>query len=182
MRPIDPPPDVRARSIAQRFGRRRHSAVRGHPSEREYRLSIRARENGLRFSSDFSYVPIGHKSLCRLTIQLPSNNLSRNLSICLNFRERRFWQSKTHGLPKKETPVFTVAGQYTTREDGRSGRKDSNLVLHYCNLNATDDEQFLEIGRTNTVKKMAPHLTHIGVHDHGFNNVSTYGNLRRNDP
>ena len=26
---------------------------------------------------------------------------------------------------------------------------------------------------------MAPHLTHIGVHDHGFNNVSTYGNLWR---
>ena len=26
---------------------------------------------------------------------------------------------------------------------------------------------------------MAPHVTHIGVHDHGFNNVSTYGNLRR---
>ena len=26
---------------------------------------------------------------------------------------------------------------------------------------------------------MAPHLTHFGVHDHGFNAVSTYGNLRR---
>jgi len=26
---------------------------------------------------------------------------------------------------------------------------------------------------------MAPHLTHMGVHDHGFNNVSTYGNLWR---
>ncbi len=26
---------------------------------------------------------------------------------------------------------------------------------------------------------MAPHLTAIGVHDHGFNNVSTYGNLWR---
>ena len=26
---------------------------------------------------------------------------------------------------------------------------------------------------------MAPHVTHIGVHDHGFNNVSTYGNLWR---
>jgi hypothetical protein len=26
---------------------------------------------------------------------------------------------------------------------------------------------------------MASHVTHIGVHDHGFNNVSTYGNLRR---
>jgi unsaturated chondroitin disaccharide hydrolase len=26
---------------------------------------------------------------------------------------------------------------------------------------------------------MATHLTHVGVHDHGFNNVSTYGNLLR---
>ena len=26
---------------------------------------------------------------------------------------------------------------------------------------------------------MAPHLTHVGVHDHGFNNVSTYGDLWR---
>src|SRR5439155_11825126 len=23
------------------------------------------------------------------------------------------------------------------------------------------------------------HVTHTGVHDHGFNNISTYGNLRR---
>jgi hypothetical protein len=26
---------------------------------------------------------------------------------------------------------------------------------------------------------MAPHLTHVGVHDHGFHNISTYGNLWR---
>ena len=26
---------------------------------------------------------------------------------------------------------------------------------------------------------MAPHVSHVGVHDHGFNNVSTYGNMRR---
>ena len=39
--------------------------------------------------------------------------------------------------------------------------------------------QFLEIGRERTVDVMAPHVTHIGVHDHGFNNVSTYGNLLR---
>ena len=25
-------------------------------------------------------------------------------------------------------------------------------------------------------RAMSPHLTHVGVHDHGFNNVSTYGN------
>ena len=28
---------------------------------------------------------------------------------------------------------------------------------------------------TRTLERMAPHLTHMGVHDHGFNNVSTYG-------
>jgi hypothetical protein len=26
---------------------------------------------------------------------------------------------------------------------------------------------------------MVPHISHIGVHDHGFNNVSTFGNLHR---
>ena len=26
---------------------------------------------------------------------------------------------------------------------------------------------------------MSAHVTHMGVHDHGFNNISTYGNLLR---
>jgi len=29
------------------------------------------------------------------------------------------------------------------------------------------------------MERMAPHLRHFGVHDHGFNNISTYGNLLR---
>jgi hypothetical protein len=33
-------------------------------------------------------------------------------------------------------------------------------------------------GRQHSVD-MASHVSHIGVHDHGFNNVSTYGNLLR---
>jgi hypothetical protein len=41
------------------------------------------------------------------------------------------------------------------------------------------DERFLEIGRRGTISHMASHVSHIGVHDHGFNNVSTYGNLLR---
>jgi len=49
-------------------------------------------------------------------------------------------------------------------------------ILQY---DATGDESFLEMGRRNTLEKMAPHITHFGVHDHGFNNVSTYGNLLR---
>ena len=37
----------------------------------------------------------------------------------------------------------------------------------------------LERARRNVVERMSDHLTHVGVHDHGFNNLSTYGNLRR---
>ncbi|MYF74318.1 MAG: glycosyl hydrolase, partial [Gemmatimonadetes bacterium] len=43
----------------------------------------------------------------------------------------------------------------------------------------TVEKDLLQIGRKGTLDRMASHVTHIGVHDHGFNNVSTYGNLRR---
>ena len=35
------------------------------------------------------------------------------------------------------------------------------------------------MGRARTLAYMTPHLTHMGVHDHGFNTVSTYGALWR---
>ena len=81
-------------------------------------------------------------------------------------------------LPENGTPVFTVASIYTTRgwTEWTQGFQFGSAILQF---DATGDEQFLEIGRQNTIEKMAPHVTHIGVHDHGFNNVSTYGNLRR---
>ena len=80
--------------------------------------------------------------------------------------------------PENGTPVFTVAGTYTTRgwTEWTQGFQFGSAILQF---DATGDEKFLEIGRKNTIEKMAPHVTHIGVHDHGFNNVSTYGNLRR---
>jgi hypothetical protein len=46
-------------------------------------------------------------------------------------------------------------------------------------FDATRDEKLLMLGRDRTFQRMAPHVSHIGVHDHGFNNISTYGNLRR---
>lgn len=79
---------------------------------------------------------------------------------------------------RNETPVFTVNGSYTTRgwTEWTQGFQYGSALLQF---DATGEKEFLDIGRKNTVKKMAPHLTHNGVHDHGFNNVSTYGNLRR---
>lgn len=79
---------------------------------------------------------------------------------------------------KQGAPVFTVNGRYTTRgwTEWTQGFQYGSAILQF---DATGDAQFLEIGRKNTVEKMAPHITHKGVHDHGFNNVSTYGNLLR---
>ncbi len=76
------------------------------------------------------------------------------------------------------TPVFTVAGKYTSRgwTEWTQGFQFGCAILQY---DATGEKQFLEYGRGQTIERMAPHVSHTGVHDHGFNNISTYGNLRR---
>lgn len=98
----------------------------------------------------------------------------------------RFWRvsgQKINDLnqnydPAKGSPVFTIEGQYTTRgwTEWTQGFQYGAEILQF---DATGDFQYLEMGKKNTVEKMATHVTHFGVHDHGFNNVSTYGNLLR---
>lgn len=75
-------------------------------------------------------------------------------------------------------PVFTVDGRYTSRgwTEWTQGFQFGSALLQF---DATGDEAFLEMGRRRTVDRMAVHVTHTGVHDHGFNNVSTYGALLR---
>lgn len=75
-------------------------------------------------------------------------------------------------------PVFTVRGRYTVRgwTEWTQGFQVGAAFLQY---DATGEERFLELGRRLTVERMAPHLSHVGVHDHGFNNISTYGNWWR---
>ena len=80
--------------------------------------------------------------------------------------------------PAQGAPVCTVAGQYTSRgwTEWTQGFQFGSAILQF---DATGEREFLEIGRERTIALMAPHVTHFGVHDHGFNNVSTYGNLLR---
>src|SRR5438034_7535418 len=80
--------------------------------------------------------------------------------------------------PEHGTPVFTVQGKYSTRgwTEWTQGFQFGSALLQF---DATGDERFLEIGRQNTIERMATHVSHTGVHDHGFNNISTYGNLLR---
>ncbi|MCA9175983.1 MAG: hypothetical protein KDB14_15965 [Planctomycetales bacterium] len=84
----------------------------------------------------------------------------------------RSWQ-KSAGAP-----VFTAAGRYTSR-----GWTEWTQGFQYgCQLLAGEgcrDEELIACGRDNIVAHMLPHATHTGVHDHGFNILSTYGNLLR---
>lgn len=77
-----------------------------------------------------------------------------------------------------KTPVFTNEGQYVAQgwTEWTQGFQFGGALLCF---DATDDEELLELGRRGTLEVMTSHLSSFGVHDHGFNNVSTYGNLRR---
>ena len=80
--------------------------------------------------------------------------------------------------PVEGSPVFTVGGRWRARgwTEWTQGFQFGSALLQF---DATGDARFLDLGRSRTVERMAPHLTHVGVHDHGFNNVSTYGALWR---
>jgi hypothetical protein len=104
----------------------------------------------------------------------------------LTTKLKRFWQLSGEKIKlidnnyddSKGSPVFTVKGKYTARgwTEWTQGFLYGSMILQY---DATGEREFLETGRRKTVQEMAPHVSHVGVHDHGFNNVSTYGNLLR---
>ena len=99
---------------------------------------------------------------------------------------RQFWElsGEKISLIEKEyelgkgSPVFTAGGKYTTRgwTEWTQGFQFGSSILQF---DATGEKEFLEKGRAKTLELMAPHVSHTGVHDHGFNNASTYGNLLR---
>jgi unsaturated chondroitin disaccharide hydrolase len=98
----------------------------------------------------------------------------------------RFWSLSAEKIrmiirdydASKGSPVFTVKGKYTSRgwTEWTQGFQYGSAILQY---DATGDSYFLDSGKHDTIEKMAPHISHTGVHDHGFNNISTYGNLLR---
>lgn len=114
-------------------------------------------------------------------------NISNDLTVeDLKPQLQRFWEHsarKIHLIRKEYdasggSPVFTEAGKYTTRgwTEWTQGFQFGGEILQF---DATGEQEFLYLGRQATLELMAPHLTHTGVHDHGFNNVSTYGSLLR---
>jgi len=116
--------------------------------------------------------------MIKLNTDLRPSNLTHKLI--------RFWElsaEKIRSIDKKYdtskgSPVFTISGNYTTRgwTEWTQGFQYGSAILQF---DATGEKSFLESGRGKTVNAMASHVSHTGVHDHGFNNVSTYGNLLR---
>jgi hypothetical protein len=116
--------------------------------------------------------------MIKINPDLKPSHLSRKL--------KQFWKVSAEKInlvesrydTSKGSPVFTIKGNYTTRgwTEWTQGFQYGSIILQY---DVTGENSLLTLGRTKTVELMAPHISHIGVHDHGFNNVSTYGNLLR---
>jgi len=80
--------------------------------------------------------------------------------------------------PAKGAPVFTRKGIYTA-QGWTEWTQGFVYGMQALQFDATGDDAFLSMARRNIAAHMPAHLTYTGVHDHGFNTVSTYGNLRR---
>jgi hypothetical protein len=114
----------------------------------------------------------------KIDSQLTAAQLAPAIQRLFDLSARKILSLEKSWKPAAGTPVFTVNGRYTSRgwTEWTQGFQFGSALLQF---DATGDQQFLAIGRRKTVEVMASHVSHVGVHDHGFNNVSTYGNLLR---
>lgn len=116
--------------------------------------------------------------MIKVNLNFSPNDLANKLN--------RFWEISGKKIQRIEkyydesqgSPVFTVAGKYSTRgwTEWTQGFQYGSSLLQF---DVTGDKKMLETAKAQTLTRMATHISHIGVHDHGFNNVSTYGNLLR---
>jgi len=116
--------------------------------------------------------------MIRINNDLQPANLASKLA--------RFWELSGEKIrlieekydASKGSPVFTIKSHYTTRgwTEWTQGFQYGSIILQF---DATNEISLLQLAKQKVVEVMAPHISHVGVHDHGFNNVSTYGNLLR---
>src|SRR5438477_5931247 len=126
------------------------------------------------------HTPASSASMIHLDATRSPRDLSAKIARLFDLSAAKIRSIEDTWRPEDGAPVFTVDGRYRARgwTEWTQGFQFGSSLLQF---DATGDTAFLELGRSRTVERMAPHLTHVGVHDHGFNNVSTYGNLWRLD-
>lgn len=116
--------------------------------------------------------------MIKVNLNLSPNDLVTKLTRFWEISGKKIQRIEKHYDKSQGSPVFTVAGKYSTRgwTEWTQGFQYGSSLLQF---DVTDDKQMLETAKAQTLTRMATHISHIGVHDHGFNNVSTYGNLLR---
>lgn len=116
--------------------------------------------------------------MIKVNLNLSPNDLVTKLTRFWEISGKKIQRIEKHYDESQGSPVFTVAGKYSTRgwTEWTQGFQYGSSLLQF---DVTDDKQMLETAKAQTLTRMATHISHIGVHDHGFNNVSTYGNLLR---
>ena len=116
--------------------------------------------------------------MLKIDAQLKPANLTRAVERVFALSADKIRNLEKTWKPEQGAPVITVKGRYTSRgwTEWTQGFQFGSAILQF---DATGDVSFLNLGRERTVSRMASHVSHLGVHDHGFNNISTYGNLRR---
>lgn len=109
---------------------------------------------------------------------LKIQSLKRSLEAFWKLSAEKILRLEKRWKQNDGSPVFTIRGKYSARgwTEWTQGFQYGSAILQF---DATGESVFLDLGRCQTVARMAGHLSHLGVHDHGFNNVSTYGNLWR---
>jgi len=119
-----------------------------------------------------------HQDMIRLDPQLTPQTLRPKIERLFALSAAKIRAIDQAWNPSQGTPVFTAQGVYTSRgwTEWTQGFMYGSALLQF---DASGEEWFLDYGRRTTVERMAMYLTHTGVHDHGFNNISTYGNLLR---
>ena len=116
--------------------------------------------------------------MLKINTSLKSSDLLPAVENLFALSAKKIRSIEKNWKPANGTPVFTAAGKYTSRgwTEWTQGFQFGSAILQF---DATGEHHFLQSGRAKTTELMATHVSHVGVHDHGFNNVSTYGNLRR---
>jgi hypothetical protein len=116
--------------------------------------------------------------MIRIDNSLTPAALKGDLTRLFELSARKITSLQKEWRPEDGTPVFTIQGKYTSRgwTEWTQGFQYGSAILQFM---ASGDRKALAIGREGTRQAMATHVSHIGVHDHGFNNVSTYGNLHQ---
>lgn len=116
--------------------------------------------------------------MLKINERLSPRDLQAKVNALFEYAGQKIQSIKTSQEDSPRTPVFTIAGKYTSRgwTEWTQGFQFGCAILQY---DATGESRFVDYGRKQTLERMAPHVSHAGVHDHGFNNISTYGNLLR---